>query len=232
MDAAAYHLRSELARVCLPAPERDAYRRLAWANSVCIFFLIIGVVGARSRLPVPSRPPPIEQPVPIVIEPLPPPPPSTEVKQIEPQNEDQKEIAPQVVAVTLNTLAIDFSVPTIGNLVVPMSAAPAPPPVELRQAETAPVKQGPTTTGDTGDRGDRPRPAHYPEQARQWGQQGTVVLLLTVDDVGAVTSVIVKTSSGSAILDRDAAKWVKHHWIQPPINGSHVFQTSVKYVLE
>jgi TonB family protein len=230
MAVAVYQLRSELARVCLPAPDRDAYRRLAWTNSVCIFFLIIGVVGARSRLPVPSRPPPIEQPIPVIIEVLPPPP-STTVKQVEPQNEDQKEIAPQVVAVTMNTPEIDFSVPTVGNLLVPMAAATAPPAAaaaELRQP--APVPQGPATTADTGDRGDRPKPG-YPKQAEDLGQQGTVVILLTVDDVGAVTSVTVKESSGSLILDREAVRWVKHHWIQPPIDGSHVFQTSIKYKL-
>jgi len=230
MAAATYQLKSDLARYCLPAPDLDAYRRLAWVNSVCIFFLIIGVVGARSRLPVPRRPPPIEQPIPVIIEPLAPPPPSTEQKQIEPQNEDPKEIAPRVVAVTMETPAIDFSVPTIGNLVVPMAAAPVPPPAELKQ--TAPVRHAPTLTGTTGDGGDRPKPDNYPELAKQLGQQGTVLLLLTVDDVGAVTSISVKESSGSSILDRSALNWVKRHWIQPPINGSHVFQAPIHYVLE
>jgi periplasmic protein TonB len=231
MDAAACQLKSELARFCLPAPEGDAHRRLAWVNSVCLFFLIIGVVGARSRLPVPKHPPPIEQAIPVIIEPLATPPPSTEVKQIEPQNEDEKQIAPRVVAVTMDTPAIDFSVPTIGNLLVPMSAAAAPPPVALKPS--APVRhEGPTTTGDTGDRGDRPKPDSYPQQAIELRQEGTVVLLLTVDDVGAMTSVIVKDSSGSAILDRHARDWVKRHWIQPPINGSRVFQTSIIYRIQ
>ncbi|HUD45186.1 MAG TPA: TonB family protein [Candidatus Baltobacteraceae bacterium] len=227
MTVATYQLKSELARVCLPAPDRDAYRRLAWTNSVCIFFLIIGVVGARSRLPMPKRPPPIEQPIPVIIEPLVTPP-STEVKQIEPQNEDQKEIAPRVVAVTLETPAIDFSVPTIGNLLVPISAATAPPVAELRPS--APVRQAPTMTGATGDGGDRPEPP-YPELAQQLSQQGTVLLVLTVDDVGAVTSVSVKESSGSALLDRTARDWIKRRWIQPPINGSHVFQVAIHYKL-
>ena len=228
MAVAAYHLRSELARVCLPAPERDAYRRLAWVNSICIFFLIIGVVGARSRLPVAMRPPPIEQPIPVIIEPLATPPPSTEQKQIEPQNQDEKQIAPRVVAVTMNTPAIDFSVPTIGNLVVPLAAALAPPPAELRQP--APVQRSPTLTGATGEGGDRPAPP-YPESAKQMGQQGTVLVTFTADDVGAVTSVTIKESSGSALLDRTVRDWIKRHWIQPPINGSHLFQVSINYKL-
>ncbi len=229
MAATAYQLKSELARFCLPAPERDAYRRLAWVNSICAFFLIIGVVGARTRLPPPKHPPPIEQPIPVIIEPLPPPPPSTEVKQIEPQNEDEKQIAPRMVAVTLETPAIDFSVPTIGNLLVPMSAAPAPPPAELKQS--APVHHAPTMTESTGQGGDRPAPP-YPEFAEQSGQQGSVELVLTVDNVGQVTSILVKESSGSPLLDRSAVTWIKRHWIQPPISGSHVFETKIIYQLK
>jgi len=40
-------LKSELARFCLPAATQDATRKLAWANSICIFFLLIGLVGAK-----------------------------------------------------------------------------------------------------------------------------------------------------------------------------------------
>jgi TonB family protein len=85
-------------------------------------------------------------------------------------------------------------------------------------------------TGATGDGGDRPEPP-YPELAQQLSQQGTVLLVLTVDDVGAVTSVSVKESSGSALLDRTARDWIKRRWIQPPINGSHVFQVAIHYKL-
>jgi TonB family protein len=229
MEVAAYELKSELARVCLPAPDRDANRRLAWTNSVCVFFLIIGVVGARTRLPIPSRPPPIEQPVPIIVEPLAAPPPSTEVKQVEPQTRDDSQTAPQSVAVTLNTPAINFSVPTIGNLLVPASAAPAPPPVELKPA-AAPVQQGPIKTGSTGEGGDRPEPP-YPRELQELGQQGTVVLSFAVNDVGAVTSITVKETSGFAPLDRVARDFIKRRWIQPPIDGNHIFEVSIKYNL-
>ena len=181
MAVAAYQLKSGLARVCLPAPEQDANRRLAWVNSVLLFFLIIGVVGSRSRLPVPAKPPPIEQPIPIVLEPTVAPPVATEQKQVEPQTQDEKDAAPTVVAVTLDTPAINFSVPTIGNLLVPVAAAPAPPPVALRQE--APVRQIRTVSGSTGEGGDRPQPP-YPDLADQLGQHGNVSLDFTVDDVG------------------------------------------------
>jgi len=68
--------------------------------------------------------------------------------------------------------------------------------------------------------------------AQQLGQQGTVVLLLTVDDVGAVTSISVKETSGSAILDQSAMKWIKRHWIVPPSNGGHLFLVPISYKLK
>jgi len=42
MEAAGYQLKSDLARVCLPAPGRTVPRRLAWANSISLLFLLIG----------------------------------------------------------------------------------------------------------------------------------------------------------------------------------------------
>ncbi|HEX4120550.1 MAG TPA: TonB family protein [Verrucomicrobiae bacterium] len=228
MAAGTYQLKSDLARVCLRSLDADANRRMAWVNSICIFFLIIGIVGARPELPVPKRPPPMEQPIPVLIEPLTAPPTSTAPKEIEPQN-DEKQTSPQVVAVTLNTPAINFSVPTVGNLVVPMAAATAPPATELRQQ--APVVQAPMVSGSTGDGGDRPKP-EYPQLALQLGQQGTVRLLITVDDIGKVTSVSLTETSGSSLLDRDAMSWVKRRWIQPPINGGHTFIARITYKLQ
>src|ERR1035438_2809308 len=42
-----YELSSELARIGLHAVEVDPDRKLAWVNSVCILFLLIGIVGSR-----------------------------------------------------------------------------------------------------------------------------------------------------------------------------------------
>ena len=47
-----YELESELARVSVHATDRDPNRRLAWINSICILFLLIGITG--------SKPAPIE----------------------------------------------------------------------------------------------------------------------------------------------------------------------------
>jgi len=230
MAVASYQLKSDLARVCLPAPGRVVSRRLAWANSISLLFLLVGVVGAQSRLPSMRIVPPLEQPMPVIIEPLPPvAPPAAEVKPTEQQNEDDKQETPHFQAVTLETPAINFAVPTPGSLLVPMSVAPTPSEAPLRQA--ALVRHDPATVQSTGHGGERPAPDRYPQIAQELGQQGTVTLLVTVDDVGRVVSVEIKESSGSPVLDGAAQKWVKLHWIIPPANGGHVFLAPIKYEL-
>jgi TonB family protein len=229
MPVAAYHLKSELALACLPAPDRDAYRRLAWVNSLCLLFLLIGLLGGQSKLPVPKQAAPLEQPIPVIVEPAPAPPPAATVQKPVEQSDEEKPEAQQFVAVTLETPAIRFAVPTIGNLVVPMAVAPTPPVIPLGQSNT--VRATPPalqSTGSTGQGGDRTEPP-YPPMALQLGVQGTLVLLFTVDEVGAVTSISVKESSGSPLLDRAAVDWVKRKWIQPPRNGGHLFQVTISY---
>jgi protein TonB len=131
--------------------------------------------------------------------------------------------------VTLDTPAINFAVPTPGSLLVPMSVAPTP--VETGLKRAAPVKHEPATVQSTGRGGDRPEP-QYPVIALQLGQQGTVKLLVTVDDSGRVVSVEVQESSGSPILDHNAQDWIKRRWIIPPVDGGHVFLAPIKYQLK
>jgi protein TonB len=230
MAVAAYQLKSDLARVCLPAPGRTVPRRLAWANSISLLFLLIGVLGAQSRLSALKAVPPLEQPVAVIVEPLPPAAPTTtETKETDQQNDDDKPQTPSIQMVTLETPAINFAVPTPGSLLVAMSVAPTPVEVALKKA--APVKHEPTRIESSGAGGDQPGPA-YPPLAREMGQQGTVTLMVTVDDLGKVTSAEIHESSGSVILDRNAQDWVKRHWIIPPVNGGHLFLAPIHYKLK
>src|SRR5580658_6777179 len=230
MAVAGYHLKSELARVCLPAPGRAVPRRLAWVDSICLLFLLIGVVGNQSRLPPRKAVPPLEQPVPVIIEPLPAVvPPTTAAQPSEQQNDDDKPQVPSIQAVTLDTPAINFAVPTPGSLLVPRSVAPTP--VEGAMKRAAPVKHEPSAIDTTGSGGERPTPDIYPPIARELGQQGTVTLLLTVDDSGKVISADIQESSGSPILDGHAQSWVKRHWIVRPVNGGHTFLAPIRYHL-
>jgi len=231
MAVANYQLKSDLARVCLPAPARAVPRRLAWANSISLLFLLIGVLGAQSRMPPRKSVPPLEQPVALIVEPLPPvAAPTAEAKPSEEQNDNDKPTTPSIQTVTLDTPAINFAVPTPGSLLVPMSVAPTP--VDAAPLKTAaPVKHEPVVVQSSGKGGDRPAPDRYPPIAQQLQQQGTVVLQVTVNDAGKVVSVEVHESSGSPILDQNAADWVKHHWTIPPVNDGHVFLAPIKYAL-
>jgi len=226
MSEQTYELRSDLARVCLPDVQEHPERALAWTNSVCALFLLVAWSGLASKLPIPKPPPPLEQPVPIIIQPLPPPPAQTMPEKQEESTEDKTATA-RVVVVTPESPAINFSVPTIGNVIVPNAVAQAPPVTPLRAAP-APVHHEPKSIGSTGQGGDRPQPP-YPEMALKFGQQGTVILLLTVDDSGIVQEASIKETSGSPILDHSALEFVKRHWIVPPGQNGRLYEATISY---
>jgi TonB family protein len=221
MDAnrtAPYELKDELSRLCLPTADRDPNRKLAWINSICLLFLLIGVIGAR-RAPNFVEPPPRPQEiVPTIVEPAPLP---AEIQKTQ-HTEQEKTEAPQVVAVTLDTPAINFSVPTIGNLVVPTAIA---------QANTATIlKTAILRINSTGTSGERPQPP-YPKIALEEAEQGSVKLSMTVDQDGVITDIQVRESSGYPVLDRSAMEFVKWHWKIPPMNGTRFFETTITYKL-
>jgi periplasmic protein TonB len=225
-QAAAPKLKSGLACLCLPEARRDPERRLAWVNSLCLFFLLIGLVGVKPAASPITKLPPLAQPIPIIIEPTVAPPIRLEAQtdQKPPEQSD----APPVVAVVLPSPAIIFSVPTIGNLVVPAALAIAPPANPLAPLTVA--RDQPTAINSTGNGGERPNP-QYPQIARDLGQQGTVLLSLTVDENGALTAVAVKESSGSPILDRSALEFVKRHWLLPAGRANRLYEAPIHYVL-
>jgi TonB family protein len=216
--APAYELKDELARLCLPSASRDVNLKLAWVNSVCILFLLIGIAGARRGIISIKPVPPIRVEVPVVVLPavLPPQAIAPKPEQAEPKNQ------PQVLVVLPTAPNINFGVPTAGTLVAPAALASAP------QVQIAPVRI--SAIGNTGAGGERPEPP-YPKIALESGQQGTVVLSLTGDDAGNVVSADVKTSSGFPVLDRATVDFIKRHWRLPTDSSTHLFETSVTYKL-
>ncbi len=199
----AYELKDELARLCLPAANRDANLKLAWVNSVCILFLIIGIFGARRGLISIKPAPPLEEIVPVVVEPMILPPQETTEKK---EAEEDKNDPPQVTVVIPQSPNVSFSVPTIGSLVVPANLASAPPLEPMRTAAQI------GSLNNTGSGGERPVPT-YPLIAKQSGQQGTVVLLLGGDARGTVD-------------------FIKRRWHLPAGTGGQLFQTSIIYKLQ
>jgi len=219
---------ARLPRFYLPPPPGQRERTLAWVNSICLLFLIVGLVGARiARISI-KAPPPLEDVAPVLVEPLPPPPQAATPEQKQEQSEPDKSEAPRVVVVTPDSPAINFSVPTIGNVVVPNAVAAAPPPEPMQSV--APVHTAPSVLDTTGSGGDRPQPP-YPRIALEQGRQGSVLLQMTVNDAGAITDIEVKQSSGSSILDHSALDFVKRHWSIPSGKGTRVFEATIVYKL-
>jgi protein TonB len=226
-----YELNSELARLGLHATEADPERKLAWVNSICILFLLIGIVGSRPASIRIKPLPPGEEVNAAIVEPLPPPPQQQSDQQHQEQQNDQEQPdTPQVVVVTLNTPSINFSVPTVGNLLVPNAIAQAPPAAPLKQP-VAPLHIVPTVLNTTGNSGERPEPP-YPKIALEQGQQGSVMLRMTVDEAGLIKTIEVAQSSGFPILDHSALEFVKRHWTVPPGTGSRIYEATINYKLQ
>ena len=217
----AYELKNDLARLCLPAAQRDPNQKLAWVNSVCIVFLIIGLAGVRRGLIDIKPAPPLEQAVPVIVEPVTLPPQATQRER----PEENKTEALRVNVVIPASPAVNFSVPTIGSMVVPANMAVAPPLEPMRTAAQI------NSLNDTGTGGDRPQPI-YPIIARQMGEQGTVVILLTGDAAGNIVSVDVKESSGFPVLDRATVDFIKRHWRLPAGPDGGQFQSTITYRLQ
>lgn len=219
--ATGYALSDELARYCLPETSRDPNRKLAWTNSICVLFLTIGFFGSREAANFTKPPPRVEESVPTIVEPVKPPP-ATDVQIVQATDQSQS-VTPAVVAVSIDTPAINFAVPTVGNVIVPTALAQAPtvPQTALRQPSTLRVNS-------TGGNGDRPQPP-YPAMALAEAEQGSVSVAMTVDDAGAITQISLKESSGYPILDRSTLEFIKRHWHILPVNGSHAFESTITF---
>jgi TonB family protein len=224
-----YELESELARSSVHASDQDPNRRLAWVNSICILFFLIGVVGSKPASIRIKPLPPIEDVSAAIVEPLPPPPQTQSEQQTQEQNNQEQVDTPQVVVVTPEAPNINFSVPTIGNLIVPNAVAQAPPVAPLKQV--APLRTQPTVLNTTGSSGDRPQPP-YPKIALEQAQQGSVTLRMTVDDAGLISTIEIVQPSGFPILDRSAMDFVKRHWTVPPEKGTRIYEAVINYKLQ
>ncbi len=207
-----YKLSDDLARLCLPAEFKDSYRKLAWVDSICFLFLVIGLIGLRPprilEKPV-TRPPEV---VPVVF--TPPeeqPKPQPTVQQEQPPEEQQETPveAPQIpTVVAANTPNVAFAVPVEGPVVLaPVTRAPPPPPVTK-----APPAQPRTFIPGKGEGGTFPWPTSYPREAMEQRLQGTVTLYVVVDANGIPAQVDIKDSSRHFVLDHFAQQWVKNHW--------------------
>lgn len=223
----------DLARYCLELDPAESKRVLAWVNSICLIYLLIGLGGIKqSAISIQQRARVEEEAVPTVIEPL-----VTAAQTISADaspetavTDSSAEDAGPGVAVVADSPAVVFAVPTVGNLLVPMSMA-QPPPANPMQGVVALDKPQIEQITITGVGGSRPPPS-YPRESLLAREQGTVVLLIEVGESGAVTAVTVKSSSGYARLDRAAMEHVKRTWYFGPAKNKRLYECPFVFQLQ
>ncbi|MBL9134952.1 MAG: energy transducer TonB [Verrucomicrobiales bacterium] len=214
-----YELKSDLAQYCLPSANRDDSRKLAWANSVCLMFVVVATMGLRQPVFVIRDPPPPPEPLPVVI--LPPqehePQPETEKpeeQQEEPLDDlaDVPVVAPVVVAAPQD---VSFSVPVEGFVTISADArsVPPPPPVIPKIPPPDNIPRPEFKIIRFGDKTFKKQPPpNYPEEFQRNRISGTVEVLITVDTNGVPTKVSVGRSSGNSALDRHVVEFIQREW--------------------
>ncbi len=212
----AYRLSDDLARLCLPQEYKDSYRTLAWVNSICALFLIVGLVGLKAPRVIVRPVSPPNDPVPVVWTP-----PEEQTKpepeqqpDTEPQPTDTPTDTPQVMTVVAaaDPTAVAFAVPVQGAVAIaPAAHLASPPPPVLK----APPAKPPQFNPHTASGGRFPEP-QYPGVALRNRYQGTVIIEIMVEESGAISSAKVFKSSGFPALDEAALEVVQRRWQFPP----------------
>src|SRR5207302_3234831 len=212
-NAHGYALRSDIAQFCLPAANRDANRKLAYVNSICLLFLVIGLAGLNPPKLEQKFPERAQEFVPVEIV-QPPEPPKVEPQPQQERPEQQPDTPvemPQVATVVAaDPSQVKFAVPVEGPVVfAPAKFAQAPP----QQPKTT-TPQFTRLTGSN-EGGNCLMPS-YPPAALLDRIQGTVWVNITVETNGVPINVELRQSSGSSILDRHTIQWIKNKWRWPP----------------
>jgi len=224
------HQPHALTRFCFEPDAVEASRVLAWVNSLCAAFLLLGLLGLRPRpIIIQTRPTPATEAVATIIEPA--------IVPVQPLTAEEPgdgtgdtTAGGPMVAVTLDTPAVVFAVPTVGNVLVPARLAQAPPANPLRGVAPLSVTKV-ESVGATGGGGARPAPG-YPLESMRAREQGTVVLLIEVDATGKVTAVTVRESSGHRRLDAAAVAAVQQTWYFGPARGKRMFESPIVFRLQ
>ncbi|HZR21472.1 MAG TPA: TonB family protein [Verrucomicrobiae bacterium] len=205
-----YQLSDDLARLCLPQEWKDSYRTLAWVNSICALFLVVGLIGLKHPRVIQRPLSKIDEPVPVIFQqPEEPPKTEPEVKQEEEQPQDTPTETPQVVTVVAaaDPASVAFAVPVQGAVAIAPAAHLATPPPPVGQAPPRAVQFNPGAGGG----GRYPQP-QYPAVALRNHYQGTVIIEYTVDEAGKIDSPKVQKSSGFPVLDEAALQVIQTRW--------------------
>jgi protein TonB len=217
-----YQLSDDLARLCLPQEWKDSYRTLAWVDSICLLFLLVGLIGLKPPKVIHKPLSEVVDIVPAVFTPPEEPPkPEPEAKPEEETPQDAPTEAPQVVTVVAvaDSPSVAFSVPVQGAVAIAQEARLATPPPPVNQPPPRAVQFNPTSGGG----GVFPEP-RYPPIALRNHYQGTVVIEFVVDESGKLRSVKVQKSSGYPVLDEEALGTITNRWRFPAGRPGYFFK--------
>jgi len=112
------------------------------------------------------------------------------------------------------------------NSPVPAPAAPVAAPPEVKPAPPAPAAEPVVQARFDADYLKNPAPP-YPPLSRRMGEEGKVILRVSVTAQGAADSVEIRTSSGSPRLDEAAQKTVRNWKFIPAKRGDLAVQSWV-----
>src|SRR5437762_3505183 len=166
-NAPGYSLHSDIAQFCLPAANRDANRKLAYVNSICLLFLAVGIAGLNPPKLEQKIPEPTQEFMPAEIVQPPEPPkvePQPEQEQPEPQPDRPVEMPQIATVVAADPSQVRFAVPVEGPVVfAPAKFAQAPPPAPPKTTGSKIIKFT-GTDGGTYPAMDYPAWAKRPDQ--------------------------------------------------------------------
>ncbi|HTI69076.1 MAG TPA: TonB family protein [Candidatus Limnocylindria bacterium] len=229
----------------LPFALKEVYQKFAWADSICLFFLAVGLVGFYQ--PPPDAPPPPPPPPPDVVEakeltpdlvqePPPAPPDQAQPQEMTPPDAPNVE-APAPVPVAELSPAVQFSVPVEGpTTIVPVERAAAPsgnPPPKTTSTTGTPGGTGPAGPAlfqQSYGRGGMVAPK-YPRDLELQAVEGTVELLLTVDAEGHAVNVDFGKKSGYRQFDQEAMRCAKHPATRFNTSGAGLYRIEVQFTL-
>ena len=112
------------------------------------------------------------------------------------------------------------------NSQVPAPAAPVAAPPEIKPAPPVPAAEPISQARFDADYLRNPAPS-YPPLSRRMGEEGKVILRVSVSPQGTAESVEIRTSSGSTRLDESAQKTVRNWKFIPAKRGENTVQSWV-----
>jgi protein TonB len=178
----------------------DAKRIAATSGAIAVHAAVLMMLMMPAKVAPPQAMEVIVEPVWQDRKPLPPPPPPPKPEQPRPQPVTQA-LQPQVPVVDPPPVNVDQA-PSVVDYVAP----------ELPDAPATSFDTGAATSMFQQLLTDAAPPPPYPKPAVMRGIEGTVTLRIHVDASGRPIEVSVESSSGSALLDQAALKFVKARW--------------------